>query len=169
MDMKNIFLDTSIVNRVLDINTPPADSTYEEDRYFLRKILDICSKNERINLYVNPSVKMELEKTQDEERRRKLLDVFKKCNFMPFSKTVLPFTLPATLLSEKEAKTLKDFCSEVPSLKADKKIIADAAFCKAIDILLTTDREHLARKEIQIKHFRIFTPKQLFDYLRKHA
>jgi len=161
----NIFLDTNIIDRILRIDEEiPSNFTYEEDRRFLRKILDICSKNEEIKLYVNPSVKIEIEKTRDEQKKKELLMVFEKHEFLPFNKTIFPFTFPATFISE-EAKILEDLCNKISGLKKDAKIIADASFCKIIDILLTTDRKHLANKGIQIKNLKIFTPKELFEYL----
>lgn len=162
----NIFLDTNIIDRILRIDKEiPSNPTYEEDRNFLRRILDICSKNEKIKLYVNPSVRMEIEKTKDEQKKKELLKILQKYRFLPFNKTILPFTFPATLISEEETKILGDLCNKIPGLKKDKKIIADAAFCKVIDVLLTTDRKHLANKGIEIKHLEIFTPKELFEYL----
>ena len=63
-------------------------------------------------------------------------------------------------------------CDDYPSLRKDRKIIADAAFCKSIDILLTTDRNHLANKEfslqiLKILDLKIFTPKELFEHISK--
>lgn len=163
----NIFLDSSIINRILDMDrTIPSESTYEEDRHFLRKILNISLANEEIKLYVNPSVKMEIEKTQDVQKRKELLKIFGKYRFMPFNKTILPFTLPATLISEEEVKILEDLCNRISGLKRDEKIIADSAFCEMIDVLLTTDRKHLADRKIEIGHLKIFTSKELFGYLQ---
>lgn len=61
-------------------------------------------------------------------------------------------------------QTLNKVCKSNPELRKDKKIIADLAFCKEIDILLTTDR-NLA--DINIPTLEIFTPKRLFKYLSK--
>jgi hypothetical protein len=162
----NIFLDTNIINRILDIDKEVPDNiTYEEDRDFLRKILDISSKNKQIKLYVNPSVKIEIEKTKDAHRREKLLKIFEKHNFIPFNKTIFPFRFPATFVSNKEIKILEALCNKKKGREKDKKIIADSAFCEVIDVLLTTDREHLANGGIKIRHLKIFSPKELFDYL----
>jgi len=163
----NIFLDTNIIDRIWRIDEEiPSNCTYEEDRKFLKKILDICANNEETKLYVNPSVKMEIEKTEDKQKKKELLKVFEKYEFLPFNLTVFPFVFPATFISEEEVKKLEDLCNKLPGLKKDMKIIADAGFCKTIDVLLTTDRKHLANKGIQIKHLKIFTPKKLFEYLR---
>ena len=163
----NIFLDTNIIERILRIDEEiPNNRTYEEDRKFLGKILDICANNEKIKLYVNPSVKMEIEKTRDNQKKKALLEIFEKYEFLPFNSTIFPCTLPATFISEEEGKKLEDVCNKIPGLKKDVKIIADAGFSKTIDILLTTDRKHLANKGFQINHLKIFTPKMLFEYLR---
>ncbi len=76
------------------------------------------------------------------------------------------------LLSKEQAEILDKIC-DYPSLRKDKKIIADAAFCESIDILLTTDRNHLANKEFNLQaskilDLKIFTPKELFEYISKN-
>jgi len=140
------------------------DSLYEEDRVFLRKVLDIYSEGDRIEFYVNPSVKLEIDATKNQKRRRALQEIFEKFKFIPFNKTIFPFVFPANLLKEEEVKILERLCEENPGLEKDKKIIADATF-GYMDILLTTDRRHLANKGIHIQHLKIFTPKELCEYL----
>ncbi len=91
---------------------------------------------------------------------------------MPFNASIFPWTFPVNLLSEEQAAILDKICDDYPSLGRDTKIIADAAFCKNINILLTTDRNHLADKDfslriLKILDLKIFTPKELFEYLSK--
>jgi len=164
MGKLNIFFDTCIINRILDLDKRESDAKYEEDRRYLGKILNLCSEEDKINFFVNPSVKTEICNTTKESRRQKLLKVCAQYNFKPFNKTILPFSLPGTFISEEEVEILNKVCKSNPELMKDKKIIADSAFCKEIDILLTTDRD-LA--DINIPTLEIFTPKELFEYLSK--
>ena len=164
MGKLNIFFDTCIINRILDLDKRESDAKYEEDRRYLGKILNLCSEEDKINFFINPPVKTEIYNTTNESRRQKLLKVCAQYNFKPFNKTILPFSLPGTFISEEEVEILNKVCKSNPELMKDKKIIADSAFCKEIDILLTTDRD-LA--DINIPTLEIFTPKELFEYLSK--
>jgi len=161
-----VFLDTTIVNRILDIEEPSQEgSLYEEDRFFLKKILETRELVQRLELYVNPSVKMEIEATKNDQRREELLKIFNSFKFILFTTTVFPIVFPATFLSEEEKLKLMKLCEANPSLVKDEKIIADAAFCQHIDVLLTTDRRHLANRGVCIEKLKICTPKELFDCL----
>ena len=164
--MTNIFIDTNIVNLILDIDVENSnDFTYEEDRYYMKEILKVVAKDNRFRLYVNPTVKQEIDACPDSKRRDSLLNIFNDLNLTSFNLTILPFVLPATLISEEQAKMIDDLCRENTGLKKDKKIIADSAFCKEIDILLTADRKHLADKNLKIGSLKICTPKKLHEYL----
>lgn len=161
----NIFLDTCIINRILEIdNKCGSDATYEEDRLYLSKILDFYSNRDEINFFVNPTVKSEIDNTNDNLRRAKLMEVFDRYDFMSFSVSIFPISFPVTFFSEEESEILDVICEKNPELKKDKKIIADSAFCKEIDILVTADK-NLA--EVDIQNFKIFTPRELFEHLSK--
>lgn len=167
MKKLNIFLDTGIINRILELDKSESDAKYEEDRRYLGKILNLCSEEDKINFFVKPSVKTEICNTSNKSRKQKLLKVCAQYNFKPFNKTIFPFSFPATFISDEEIEILNALCEDNPALKKDIKIIADSAFCKEIDILLTTDRKHLAEKGFHLQHLEIFTPKELFEYLSK--
>ncbi|MCK4735710.1 MAG: hypothetical protein KAT65_24865 [Methanophagales archaeon] len=167
MKKLDIFFDTCIINRILYLDKRKSDAKSEEDREYLDKILNLCAEEGKINFFVNPSVKTEITNTTNKSRREKLLKVCSQYNFNPFNKTILPFSFPATFISDEEVEILNALCEDNPALKKDIKIIADSAFCEEIDVLLTTDREHLAGKEFHLQHLEIFTPKELFEYLSK--
>ena len=167
MKKLNIFLDTCIINRILDLDKPESDTKYEEDRNYLIKILDLFSKN-KIKFFINPSVKTEISKTMDRLRRHKLLDICSRYEFISFNKNFFPLYFPFTFVSEEKIKLLNALCEDNPALNKDIKIIADPVFCTSMDIVLTTDRRHLAGKGIHLQNLKIFTPKELFLYLRRH-
>lgn len=164
--MTNIFIDTNIVNLILDINVEnPNDTTYEQDRCYMKEILRVIAKDNRFKLYVNPTIKQEIDACPDSKRRDSLLNIFNDLNLMSFNLTILPFVLPGTIISKEQAKIIDDLCRENAGLKKDQKIIADSAFCNEIDILLTADRKHLAGKNLKIGSLKICTPKELHEYL----
>ena len=66
----NAFVDTSSVNRILEVDTEEVkDALYEEDRQYLSKILEYVEKG-IAQLIVNPSIKREIEKTSDPNKKR---------------------------------------------------------------------------------------------------
>ncbi|MDD3421223.1 MAG: hypothetical protein PHS47_02845 [Methanocellales archaeon] len=67
MKKLNIFLDTCIVNYILDLdNEPRSGATHdEEDKRYLGKILNLYPKEGKIIFFVNPSVKAEINNTKD--------------------------------------------------------------------------------------------------------
>jgi len=171
----NIFVDTSIINKICDIDIKKTDHQNEEDRKFLSKILE----NSNIKFLVNPSIKQEIENTQDQRRREELLNTFSKYHFIPFNKFIWgktkdgkekSITFPVNFLKPEE----KEFCEELeqklPRLKDDMKIIADGIFNKDIDILLSTDIhiykdlvKFILKRNIKVK---VFNPKECFNYLK---
>ena len=163
-----VFMDTNIINRIADLDVEKHDdSTYEEDRVYLKKILDMqLKKPSKIELYVNPSVRMEIENTIDQKRKDALRKVFSEFSFMDFNLTIFPFVFPVTFLSKGQKERIREVCRLFPSLEKDAKIIADSSFSKNIDVLLTTDRgidgERLAKAGMDTK---VFTPRALIEYL----
>ena len=175
------FVDTSTVNRILDIKVEkPNDRKCEEDREYLSKIIKNYVKKGIVQLFVNPSVEREIRNTKkDPQRKNRLLALFKRLDFAPNHKTVFPIVLsnehPATFLSEEEKKTLEELFGDIPSFRKDEKIFADAVFNSQIEVLLTTDEAHLANDKFRNrlknkgldKKVKVFTPKEFFEYLQR--
>jgi hypothetical protein len=173
-----VFVDTSTVNRILDINVKKVnDSKYEEDREYLTKIVKQHIKSDIIRFIVNPTVKGEIQNTKDLQTRERLLDQFDQLPFTSYNKSVFPLYFPVTFLTEEEKKTLKEVFQDIPSFKKDERIFADALFNSQIEVLLTNDREHLAndtfRSRIQRKgldkKIKVCTPKELLEHLQNVA
>lgn len=171
----DVFVDTSTVNRMLDIEVrKDNDSQYEQDREYLTRIVEQYVKSDIVRLIVNPTVKAEIEKTKDDKTRASLLQQFAKFHFTLYNITIFPFSFPGTFLTEQRSKTLDLVSRGIPGFEKDRKIFADALFSPQIEVLLTTDREHLAndafRRRIQRKglhnNIKVCTPKELFEHLQ---
>ncbi|MFC1914107.1 hypothetical protein ACFLXF_02405 [Chloroflexota bacterium] len=176
----NVFADTAIVNRLLDIeNQRPHDQKWEENREYLSKIVNEYVGKGIVQLFVNPSVKRELERTRkDPERKKQLLNIFELFIFLPEHKTVFPIILsnehPASFLSEEGKRVLENLYRDIPSFRKDEKIFADALFNSRVECLLTTDEEHLANDRFRSRledvglgeKIKVFTPKEFYDYLK---
>lgn len=103
-----------------------------------------------MTFYVNPSVKMEIDNTSSQERRVKPEKIFDEFSFISFNKSIFPkWKFPTNFLTDEEKGILTSLVRNNPSLVKDEKILADATFYKNIDVLLTTDRTHLADKNIR--------------------
>lgn len=145
-----VFVDTSTVNRILRIKEKRDNNTkYEEDREYLTRIIEQYVESGVIRFIVNPTVRAEIEDTKDARTRARLLQEFEKCHFTPYNITIFPISFPVTFLSEEEVKTLKEVFQDIPSFKKDERIFAEAAFNSKIEVLLTTDRKHLANEELR--------------------
>lgn len=177
MSTIGIFVDTSTINRALDMDVRKKlrNSTDEDDRLYLSKIVEQYVKHDIVRLIVNPTVKQEIEKTSDPQRRDDLLTRFSQFHFMSYNKTIFPLHFPATFLASEEKEMLKQIYEALPEeFKKDEKIFADAVFNQQIEFLLTVDRKHLANdrfrnclKRIGLdKKVKVFTPKELFEYLK---
>ncbi|MGB5932995.1 MAG: hypothetical protein WBH57_08005 [Anaerolineae bacterium] len=173
-----VFVDTSTVNRMLDIDVRnDNDSQYEEDREYLTRVVEQYAKSDIVRFIVNPTVKGEIENTKDPRRRTRLLDLFDQLHFTSYNISVFPLHFPVAFLTEEEKRTLKEIFQDIPSFKKDEKIFADAVFNSQIEVLLTTDRQHLAndtfRSRIQRKgldeKIKVCTPKELFEHLQTVA
>jgi predicted nucleic acid-binding protein len=170
------FVDTSIVNRILDIEVvKPKDPKWEEDREYLLKILENYVEKGAVQFIVNPSVKQEVENTPDPPKKKKLLASFSQFRFTPYNKTTFPFTFPAYFVTEEEKRQLEDLSKQISGFAKDKKIFLDAMANSQAEVLLTTDREHLANEKLRNclrtkgldKQIKVFTPKEFFEYLQK--
>ena len=166
-----VFVDTNIVDRILGVDDPQ----YEKDRSYLSRIVEQYAEKGVVRLVVNPRVKEEIKKIPDPQKRAQLLDTLNQFHFTPYNKTVFPFSFPATFLTDEEGETLKELYGWLPaSFEKDRGIFADAVFNPQIEVLLTADRDHLANDRFRNllqgkgldKSIKVFTPKELFEYLR---
>lgn len=172
-----VFVDTSIVNRILDIGIEKSkDILYEEDRHYLSKIMQEYVDKGIVQLFANPSIKLEIENTSDHQRKQELLTEFKNYHFTDFNKTVFPFSFPATFVTEEEKLILEELRTKIKNFNKDAKIFLDAVSNSQIDALVTADREHLACIEVRgyvVKKLdarvEIFTPKEFYEYIRKNG
>ena len=105
------------------------------------------------------------------------MDLFNQFQFTSYNKTVFPFTFPAHFVTEEEKKLLMELHERVRGFSNDDKIFLDAAANSQIEILLTTDRKHLAciklrdylvSKGLDLK-IKIFTPKELYEELQNRG
>jgi hypothetical protein len=163
----DVFVDTSIVNNLLDLEEHRAyDSNWKENVKYLKQILKGPVAIGSVTLYVNPSVKQQIDNTEDEERKARLLAKFHGFRFTEFNLTIFPFHFPAKFLSEEQAVFIHQLCMEHPGLLKDEKIIADAGFGDNIDVLLTTD-ENLAHQVGSVGKVKFLLPKELWEDLTK--
>jgi hypothetical protein len=155
----NIFIETSIVNNILDLDETPQDPFSKRQKECLEQILEEYSKG-TLSLFVNPSVLFQINNTTDEERKSKLLLVFNRFNFHDFTTFVFPLTFPLHFLTKEQNNEIDNICNEHPQLKKDRKMIADVAFNDNIDVLLTTDKD-LARQVRRIGLVKFMLPCEL--------
>lgn len=158
----NIFLDTSIVNRILDLDETRPDAHWEEDRAYLNNLLNGPVSGGTMTFLVNPTILSQIRDTPDFERRRRLSSVAERFRFTEFNVTIFPFSFPARFLSKEQKDEIQGICSRYPSLVRDQKILADAAFGEEIDVLLTTDRE-LAHKVPLLGRLKVMLPRDLWE------
>ena len=161
----NIFLDTSIANRILDLKETRPDPRWEQDRVYLNKLLKGPVARGTMIFLVNPTVMSQIRDTPDFKRRRRLVSIAKRYKFTEFNMSIFPFSFPARLLSKKQKDEIQSICSQYPSLINDQKILADAAFGEGIDVLLTTDGE-LVRKVPQLGWPKVMLPRDLWEYFQ---
>jgi len=158
----NVFIDTCIVNRVLDSDDSRPDHKWEEDRKYLMKLQCSPVTSGIIKLFVNPSVMSQVKATRDPERRKALIAMAKQFQFTEFNVTIFPFSFPARFVSQVQKANIQQLCVEHPKLAPDEKILADSAFGDNMDILLTTDRDLV--KLQQLGTVKIMLPEELWKY-----
>jgi len=136
-----VFVDTSTVNRILRIKEKRDNNRkYEADREYLTRIVEQYVKSGVVRLIVNPTVRAEIENTEDAQIRERLLHLFDQLHFTPYNITIFPFSFPATFLSEEESKTLKEVFEVFKDMPPfDRKIFADAVCNSQVEVLLTTE------------------------------
>ena len=173
----NTFVDTSTVNRILELDTEEVkDALYEEDRLYLSKIRGYVEKG-IVQLIVNPSIKREIEKTPDPHKKKELLTLFDQFHFTSYNTTVFPFTFPAYFITELEKRVLEELRKKIGGFRKDQKIFIDAVANSQVKVLLTTDRKHLARKEIYDylkskgldKKILVCTPKRFYEHIQNEG
>lgn len=162
----NVFLDTSIVNRILDLEEIRPDVLWEQDRAYLNNLLDGPVSGGTMTFLVNPTVMSQIRDAPDFERRRRLISVAERFRFTEYNLTIFPFSFPARFLSKEQKVEIQGICSQYPSLIRDQKILADAAFGEGIDVLLTTDRE-LAYKIPLLGQLKVMLPLDLWEFSRQ--
>ena len=166
METINVFVDTSTVNRILDMEVEKAhDQLYEKDRTYLKKIINNYVEKGLVRLIVNPSVEQEIENTSDPERREQLLALFGQFEDTPHNKTIYEFKYPGCYVTEEDTERLAELRIRIPGFEKDQKVFLDAASNAEVEILLVTDRKHLAGKGLDSPDILVFTPKQFFEYL----
>ncbi len=175
MRVFNVFVDTSIVNRILEIDKSTVrDTIYEEDRLYISKIIEYVKKG-IVRLIVNPSVKHEIENATDPKRKRELLALFDQFHFTPYDKWIFPIVFPVHFVTKEEKVVLGELRKKIKGFRKDAKIFLDAAANSQVEILLTTDRQHLACIELRDyiadkkldAEIKIFTPKELYEHLKR--
>lgn len=162
----NVFVDTCIVNRVLDLEESRRDREWEEDRKYLMKLQSGPVGSGIIKLFVNPSVIRQLKATTGPKRREALVNVAMQFKFTEFNMTSFPFSFPARFFSPAQKAKIQQLCVEHPYLTKDEKILADSAFNKDMDVLITTDRG--LAKQRQLGTVKIMLPKELWKYYEAH-
>lgn len=162
----NVFVDTCIVNRVLDLEETRPDREWEEDRKYLMALQSGPVASGIVKLFVNPSVMSQVKATKHPRRRKALISIAKQFKFTEFNMTIFPFSFRARFLSPAQKAKIRRLCIEHPNLRPDKKILADSAFDTDMDVLLTTDRG-LAELQ-QLGTVRIMLPKELWQYYEAH-
>jgi len=162
----NVFLDTSIVNRILDLEEMRPDAHWEQDRACLNNLLNGPVSGGTMAFLVNPTVMSQIRDTPDFERRRRLSSIAERFRFTEFNMTIFPFHFPARFLSKEQKVEIQGICSQYPSLIRDQKILADAAFGERINVLLTTDRE-LAHKVPMLGRLKVMLPCGLWEFSRQ--
>lgn len=97
----NVFIDTTIVNYALDIEeSRPDDPTWQKNVNYLRHLLGGPVTKGDMTFYVNPSVMWQINNTEDQERKAKLLAMFREFRFTEFNLTVFPFHFPVKFITE---------------------------------------------------------------------
>ena len=117
----NVFVDTCIVNRVLDFDESRPDHKWEEDRKYLMKLQRSPVTSGIIKLFVNPSVMSQVKATRNPERRKALVAIAEQFKFTEFNVTIFRFSFPARFISQVQKAKIQQLCVEHPRLMRDKK------------------------------------------------
>lgn len=100
----NVFIETSIVNNVLDLEERrPNETTGQENVKYLKLLLSGPVATGDMTFYVNPSVRWQINNTKDEQRKEGLLAKLKEFQFTEFNLTIFPFHFPAKFISKEQS------------------------------------------------------------------
>ena len=163
--LMNVYIDNCIVNNILDIGDQRSDKTWEENKKYIELLVEGPVAAGEITFFFNPTVIAQIEATNDLKRKEALLKTARVFQFTDFNKTIFPFSFPATFITAEESENLDHLCGKSPSLTKDRKILADSAFNKSIDVLLTTDGD-LCKQVPEIDKTKVMLPKALWEYWR---
>jgi len=183
MSIIRALADTNIVNIILDIDDEIINNPKkEENRNCLARLMEQFVDTGKVQLFVNPSVEREIENIKkDPRRKQRLLDVFHQLDFTPEQKAIFPFHwgegYSVMFLTTEEKELLNKLYAELPKFRKDEKVLGDALFNPNIEILLTTDEEHLANAKFRRlliemgldDRLRIFTPIEFIYYLAQNV
>ena len=157
----NVFLDTSIVNNLLDSDKPTNDLTFRENV----KYIELIMKSPVVVGVVSPTVKQQLENTADSKRRERLISKFNEFHFKEFVGGLeFPLRFPLGFMSKQQEEIIEEVHNKRPALRSDLNIIKDAAFIKEIDVLLTTDKDLAGLR--MIGKVRFLRPKELWESIK---
>ena len=182
MSIIRALADTTIVNRILDIDNEVLDDPKgEENRKCLASLMEHFINTGKVKLFVNPSVEREIKNTEkDPRRKQRLLDIFQQLDFTFEQEGIFPFYwgkgYSVKFLTTEEKELLNKLYTDLPKFRKDEKVLGDALFNPNIEVLLTTDEEHLAKAKFRRRliemgledRLKIFTPIELFNYLGKY-
>ncbi len=183
MSIIRALADTNIVNRILDIDDEILnDPKGEENRKCLARLMEHFVNTSKVQFFVNPSVEMEIANTKkDPRRKQRLLDIFQQLDFTPEQKAIFPFYwgegYSVEFLTTEEGELLNELYTDLPKFRKDEKILGDALCNPNIEILLTTDEEHLANAKFRSRliemglddRLKIFTPIEFINYLGQNV
>jgi len=112
----------------------------------------------------NPTVLSQIDAIPDskKEKRSALLSKLQEFKFIEYNVTIFPFRFPGTFPSEEEGREIAELCRNFPKLVRDKKVLADAACSRQVDVLLTADRD--LERMVQFRDLPIMCPKRLWEY-----
>ncbi len=75
----NVFLETSIVNNILDLEEKRQNNlTWQQNMKYLKLLLSKPVATGDMTFYVNPSVKWQINNTKVKQRKNRLLAKFKE-------------------------------------------------------------------------------------------
>ena len=170
----NVFLDSCTVDSILDREVSKLEPQGEEDRLYMKKLIEGPVADGIIKFFFNPTVREQITNIPDNKRERlnKLLATLQYLKFTEFNLTIFgptaktSFSFPAQFISQDQKTAIRQLCMKYPNLRKDEKILADSAFNKDMDVLLTTDLKLAKRK--QFGRVKIMSPKELWECYEAH-
>ncbi|MCX7048776.1 MAG: type II toxin-antitoxin system VapC family toxin [Candidatus Sumerlaeota bacterium] len=133
MKRLKIYLDTSVINFLFADDAPNL-------RDITKDFFENCVQSLKYDVFISNVVLQEIEKTKDEGKKKKLLDIIRKYKF-------------SVLQSTSEVEQLADvYIKEgiVPAKKVEDAQHIAIATCNQMDLLLSWNFKHLANIHRQI-------------------